>query len=158
MFVNCLKDVSALLAMIRSVRECNIEMHLEAERALLPQLFAFGHPNYSRYLTYQHALLEVHRISNTSIWKDLQENSFGGNLTRNKFSTKHGDLLIQTTVNRKVKIRVGSMQDGYSTGLDVMNIFVKNSHLLAKIQSVLKERIHLLTSSNSRVPARNMKT
>ena len=28
-----------------------------------------------------------------------------------------------------------------------MNIFVKNSHLLAKLRSVLKERIHLLTSS-----------
>ena len=42
MFVN---NVSALLAMIRSVRECNIEMHLEAEKTLLPQPFAFGHPN-----------------------------------------------------------------------------------------------------------------
>ena len=67
--------------MIRSARECNIEMHLEAERILLPQLFAFGYPNYSRYLTYQHALLEVHCISNTSIWKDLKENGFGRSLT-----------------------------------------------------------------------------
>ena len=39
------------------------------------------------------------------------------------------------------------MQGGYSTDLDAMNIFVKNSHLLAKLRSVLKERIHLLTSS-----------
>ena len=69
MFVNYLKDVSALLAMIRSVRECNIEMNLETERALLS--------NYSRYLTYQHALLEVHCISNKSIWIDLKENRFG---------------------------------------------------------------------------------
>ena len=76
MFVNYLKDVFALLAMIRSVRECNIEKHLEAERALLPQLFAFGHPDYSRYLTYQNALLEVHCISNTSVWKYLTENGF----------------------------------------------------------------------------------
>ena len=67
MFVNYLKNVSALLAMIRFVRECNIEMHLEAERALLLQHFAFGHPNYSCYLTYQHLLLEVHRTSNTSV-------------------------------------------------------------------------------------------
>ena len=28
-----------------------------------------------------------------------------------------------------------------------MNIFVKNSHLLAKLRSVLKQSIHLLTSS-----------
>ena len=39
------------------------------------------------------------------------------------------------------------MQGKYSTGLDPMNIFVKNSHLLAKLQSILKERIHLFTSS-----------
>ena len=51
-FVNYLKDVSALIAMIRYVKDCNIEMHLEVEGALLPQCFAFGHQNYSRYLTY----------------------------------------------------------------------------------------------------------
>ena len=95
--------------MIRSVKECNIEMHLEAESALLPQLFAFVHPNYSRYLTYQHALLEVDRMSNTPIWKDLKENGFGGSLTGDKFSTKHGNFIIETTVNREVKVRGGSM-------------------------------------------------
>ena len=45
MFVNNLKDISALLAMIRVVRECNIEMHLETKRVLLPQPFAFVHRN-----------------------------------------------------------------------------------------------------------------
>ena len=115
MFVNCLKDVSALLAMIRSVRECNIEVHLEEERALLPQLVAFGRPNYSRYMTYQHALLEVYCISNKSIGKDLKENGFGGSLTRDKFSRKLGDILIETTVNRNVNVCVEPMQDGYST-------------------------------------------
>ena len=39
------------------------------------------------------------------------------------------------------------MQGRYSTDLDAMIIFVKNSELLVKIRSVLKERIHLLTSS-----------
>ena len=84
MLLNYLKDVSALLAIIRFVRECNIQMHLEAERALLPQSLAFGHLN-SRYLRYQHALFEVHGISNTSIWKDLKENGFGRSLTGDKF-------------------------------------------------------------------------
>ena len=133
--------------MIRSVRACNIEMHLEAGRACLPQLFAFGHPNYSRYLAYQHALLEVHRISSTLIWKDLKESGFGGSLTGDKFSTKHGDLIIETTKNREVKFRGGLMQDGYSTDLYAMKIFVKDSHLLAKLRRVLIEHIHLLTSS-----------
>ena len=39
------------------------------------------------------------------------------------------------------------MQGRYSTDLDAMNIFVKSTHLLAKLQIVLIERIHLLTSS-----------
>ena len=99
MFLNCLKDVSGLLAMIRFVRESTTGMHLEAERALLLQLLAFGQPNYSRYRTYQHALLEVHRILNTSIWKDLKENGFGGSLTGDKFYTEHEDLIIEATVN-----------------------------------------------------------
>ena len=45
MFANYLKDVSALLAMMKSVRECNIKMYLEAEKALPLKLFAFGHAN-----------------------------------------------------------------------------------------------------------------
>ena len=80
--------------MIRSVRECNIEIYLEAERILLPQLFAFGYPNYSRYLTYQHALLEVHCISNTSIWKDLKENGFGRSFTGD-ICLKNMEILLQ---------------------------------------------------------------
>ena len=39
------------------------------------------------------------------------------------------------------------MQGGYSTDLDAMNIFVENSHLLAKLRSVWKKCIHLLTTS-----------
>ena len=39
------------------------------------------------------------------------------------------------------------MQDGYSADLDAINIFLKNSDLLAKRPSFLKERIHLLTSA-----------
>ena len=80
--------------MIRSVRKCNIEMYLEAERILLPQLFAFGYRNNSRYLTYQHALLEVHCISNTSIWKDLKENGFGLSLTGD-ICLKKMEILLQ---------------------------------------------------------------
>ena len=133
--------------MIRSVREYNNEMHLEAEKALLRQCFVFGHSNYSDCPIYQHELLKVHCISNTSVWKDRKEDGFGGNLTGDKFSAKHGNLIIQTTVNREVKVRGGPMQGRYSTDVDAMNIFVKNKHLLAKLRSVLKERIHRLISS-----------
>ena len=79
---------------------------------------------------------KFHRISNTSIWKDLKENDFGGSLSGDKFSTRHGDLIIEMTVNREVKVRVRPVQGGYSTDFDAMNM---------KLRSVLKERIRLLT-------------
>ena len=56
-------------------------------------------------------------------------------------------LLWETTMNKEVKVQGGPMLGGYSVDLAAMNIFVKNSHLLAKLRSVLKERNHLLTSS-----------
>ena len=50
------------------------------------------------------------------------------------------------------------MQDGYSADLDAINIFLKNSDLLAKRPSFLKERIHLLTSSKHKeITLRNYK-
>ena len=131
-------------------------MHLVVERATLPQLFAFVHPNYSRYLTYQHIENSLY-IKHIKLGSSVEVNFIG-----DKFSTKHGGIIIETTVNREVKVPGGPMQGGYSTYLDAINIFVKNSSLLAKQQSVLKERIHLLTSSKHRettlLPARNMKT
>ena len=50
-------DVSALLSQITAYREKNIELHLQAQRYLLPLLFAFNHQLYSRYLTTHHVEL-----------------------------------------------------------------------------------------------------
>ncbi len=54
MTVAYLRDISSLLAMVSAVRESSFERHLQAERAMLKQVFAFDHQNYARYMTYQH--------------------------------------------------------------------------------------------------------
>ena len=69
MFVNYHKDVSTLLAMISCIKENDTEIQ-KAKRALLPQSFAFGQANYSSHLTYQHTLMKVHCIQNTSYYCD----------------------------------------------------------------------------------------
>ena len=144
-FVNYFKSVSALLEMIISIKECYIEMHLEAKRYLVPQLFAFGRWSCGVYPTCQHALLEVHRIRKTSLWKDLRENIFGGSLTGDTFLQSMDILSYYWNHSKQgIKVREGMMQGGCSTDLDPTNIFVKNSHLLTKLRSVLKECIHLL--------------
>ena len=48
-----IKDVSSMLVLIFVVREKKTELHLAAERELLPKRFAFNHINYSRYLIFQ---------------------------------------------------------------------------------------------------------
>ena len=57
-------------------------------------------------------------MSNTPIWKNLKKSSVGSNLTVDKFSTKHGDLIIEATVNKEFKVRGGAMQGAYSADLD----------------------------------------
>lgn len=147
MMIEYLKDVSAMLCLIEAVREKSIETHLAAERTLLPKCFAFGHVNYARYLTFQHANLQNLKMNHQDAWNDLVENGFGGSLSGKPFSTIHGDLITETTINREVKVRGGPMQGGYSTNEQAMDTFIKTSHIMAKLRSLLKERLDVLTAS-----------
>ena len=113
MMIEYLKDVSKLLALIYAVRERSIELHLVAERALLPKCFAFDHVNYCRYLSVQHVNLHAKRIQKKDEWEDFLHNGFGGSLSGERFSTIHGDLITETTINREVIVRGGPMQGGY---------------------------------------------
>ena len=63
------------------------------------------------------------------------------------FSTIHGDLITETTINREVKVRGGPKQGGYSTNEQTTDTFIKTSHIMAKLRATLKERLDILTSS-----------
>eukprot|EP00795_Rhopilema_esculentum_P008010 gene8010-13918_t len=148
MIVQYLKDVSAILCLISSVRENTIERHLAAERALIPKCFAFGHPNYSRYLSFQHVnLLDIKR-NHATIWQDLLENEYGGSVSGESFSTMHGDLITETTINREVTARGGPMQGGLSTDITAVDTFMKTSHFIANLRMKLKERLRVFTTSS----------
>eukprot|EP00795_Rhopilema_esculentum_P008799 gene8799-14832_t len=133
MIVEYLKDVSAMLCLISSVRENTIERHLAAERALIPKCSAFGHPNYSRYLSFQHVnLLDIKR-NHATIWQDLLENGYGGSVSVESFSTMNGDLITEMTINREVTARGGPMQGGFSTDITAVDTFMKTSHFYSKL-------------------------
>ena len=72
---------------------------------------------------------------------------FGGSITGQSFSTIHGDLITETTINREVKVRGGPMRGGYSTSFEVNDAFIKTSHLMAKIRGKLKEKLNVLSST-----------
>jgi len=99
-----------LCSLIVAMREKSIETHLAAERTLLPKCFAFGHVNYARYLTFQHVNLQNVKMNHKDAWDDLVENGFRGSLSGEPFSTIHGDLITEITINREVKVRGGPMQ------------------------------------------------
>ena len=60
-------------------------------------------------------------VKNPKAWDELLNHGFGGNLSGQPFSTEHGDLIIEMTVNKEVKVRGGPMQGDYSTDLKSMN-------------------------------------
>ena len=63
-----------------------------------------------------------------------------------QFSTIHGDLMTEVTINRDAKVRGGSMMGGYSTSDKTNDAFVKKSHVMAKSRSKLTEQVHLHSS------------
>ena len=136
-----------MLCLIQAVKEKNTELHLAAERALLPKCFTFGHVNYARYLSFQHVNLADIKFNRRDVWDDLKVNGFGGSLSGKPFSTIHGDLIIETTVNREVKVKGGPMQGGYSTSEQAADALIKTRHLIAKLRATIKERLDILTSS-----------
>ena len=97
-------DMSALLSQIIAYRE-KTELHLQAQRDLLPLLFAFNYQNYSRYLTTHHVELTNVSSKNPYAYKDLQTYDIGASLSGKRFSTIPGDLVTEVTINRELKIR-----------------------------------------------------
>ena len=147
MMMQYIRDVSAMLCFVSAVRENTIERHLAAERVLLPKCFAFGHQNYARYPTFQHVKLQDIRSKQEGAWNDLLVNGFGGSVSGKPYSTIHGDLITETTINREVKVRGGPMQGGFSTDEKAVDTFVKTSHFMATFRAKLKERLDVLTQS-----------
>ena len=120
---------------------------MAAERVMLPKCFVFDHPNDCRYLTAQHVNLSALSTQKSEIWEDLLANGFGGSMSGETFSTIHGDLITETTINREVKIRGGRMRGGYSTSEETTDVFIKTSYIMATIRSKLKEKLAYVTSS-----------
>ena len=141
-----IKDVSSIIALIFAVREKKIELRLAAEQELLPKCFGFNNINYSHYLTFQYVNFSEINYCNENVWNDLLREGFERSLSGEPFSTIHGDLITEVTINREDKVRGGPMMGGYSTLDKTNNAFIKTSHAMAKVRSKLKEQVNFLSS------------
>ena len=140
------RDVSNLLALVSSVREGDIERHMQAERQMLKLLFAFNHQNYSRYLSYQHVLLSDMKENNTIAFHDFRARGFGASYSSNKFSAVHGDLVTEY-FNRETKGTSGPFRHGFSTSITTMNNWVKNIHIHAMLRMTMRDKLNVKVSS-----------
>ena len=146
MTIQYLKDVSNLLAMVSAVRESNIEKHLQAERQMLKQVFAFDHQNYARYVSYQHVFLRELQRNNHPAFRDLVVHGYGANISGQRFASIHGDLVTEL-YNRETKGTAGPFRSGYSTDIQATNTWVKTAHIHAKLRVAFRDKLRFKTSS-----------
>eukprot|EP00112_Aurelia_sp_Birch-Aquarium-sp1_P017334 Seg4002.2 transcript_id=Seg4002.2/GoldUCD/mRNA.D3Y31 product="hypothetical protein" protein_id=Seg4002.2/GoldUCD/D3Y31 len=125
----------------------DMELHLQALQHFVPLLFAFNHPNYSRYLTYSHILLSKLKTDDPDAYDDVLLYGPGVSVSGDVFSSIPGDLVTEIGPNRESKIRGGPMKGGYSTSPEAVDRFYKNSHKLAKMRKHVKDRLLVKTSS-----------
>ena len=146
MTVAYLQDVSSLLALVSAVCERDFERYMQAERQMIKHCLAFDHVNYARYLSYQHAYLRDLEQRKHLAFNDLKLRGFGGSFSGGKFSNVHGDIITEV-FNGETKRNAGPFRRGYSTNTENVDTCIKTTHIHTKVQSALREKINLCTSS-----------
>ena len=76
----------------------------------------------------------------------MQERGYRGSLSGGNISTIHGDLITEI-YNGETTRTAGPFRSGYSTDINTVNTWVKTSHINARLQTKLRERINLQTSA-----------
>ena len=146
MTIAYLKDVSSMLAMVSAVREGNIERHLQSERDMLNQVFAFNHQNYARYCSFQHVYLRSLEEQSYPAFGELKTKGLGGSIGGKPFSSIHGDLMTEL-FNKETKGTAGPFRSGFSTNTEAVNTWIRTIHIHSKLQETFREQLILKTSS-----------
>ena len=141
-----LQDVSSMLAMVSAVREGNIERHLQSEREMLKQIFAFNHQNYARYCSYQHVYLRSLQQEGHPAFEELQSKGFGASIGGEKFSSIHGDLVTEL-FNKETKGTAGPFRSGFSTNTEAVNTWVRTIHLHSNLHETFRKQLVMKTTS-----------
>ena len=135
-----------MLAMVSAVREGSLERHLQAERDMIKQVFAFGHHNYARYLSSQHVSVRSMEQRNHPAIQNLKENGFEGSISGDPFSSIHDDLITEL-FNKETKGTRGPMRAGFSTNHKAVNEWIATIHIHGRVREEFKKLLVLKTSS-----------
>ena len=76
LWVSFLDMVEILLNLIRSFREGDWHLHLQAVRAMLPWCFAYDHVNYARYASFYYAQMSVLAETHPDVYNHFLNGGF----------------------------------------------------------------------------------
>ena len=128
-----------MLALVSTVRESDIERHLQAEIVMVKQAFALDHQTYARYGAFQVSYLNNLRFTDHPADKDLMERGYGASLTGSKFSIVHGDLV--TEIDHR------PYRSGFSRKTETVSTWVNTIHIHSKLRIALRQHLQSKTSS-----------
>ena len=95
------KSVSAMLWLVSSVRESDIERYLQAENILICGSFAFDHQNYSSYGAFQEVNLQSLRKKDEEWFNELKEKGYSTSLTGDVFPVVYSELATRYLIKRQ---------------------------------------------------------
>ena len=133
MTVEFLKDVSLVLSLVSAARDNNFDLHLQAEKQMIPLTGAYDHYHYTRYLTYQHVLYSNLKHESSPEYRNLATKCFAASYSGDAFTSVHGDLVTEY-LNREMKGTAGPFRSGFSTNDQKKQKLVNTMQNHAKIR------------------------
>ena len=114
---------------------------------MLKYCFAFDHINCASYMSFQHVYLSDLEAKGDPAIDNLIKRGTAGNLSGDKFSSIHGDLITEV-FNGETKQQAGPHRSGFSTNVDAANTWIKTNHIHAKLRNKFNDAIRLTTDSH----------
>ena len=117
-----------LLALLRSSREGNWELHMAAVRSMIPWCFAYDRQNYARYLSVYYVEMSQFSNEHPQVHKHFLQGEFSVQLGKNNpFGRIPMDQTIEETANRDTKIAGGVRKYSLKPGA-VSRFFLTAEH------------------------------
>lgn len=97
---NYINQFEIILQYIRSVRDADVDLHLDALSRYLKYFFAHNNLSYSRLLTLQLYAYEMVKKNNSDLWKQLKQN---GNFVVTKNNIKFTSIGLDHGLEQEIK-------------------------------------------------------
>ena len=136
-WLSFLELVQILFDFVKSIRQGNWDLHLNAAERMIPWFHAYDRTDYSRHFTYYWASQKVLHETHPLMYDAFKSSAFSTRRTAGKFNMLPPDQVIEQTINKEQKGSGGLI--GCSTNTGTVQIWVLSSHSVAEMSMDLME-------------------